>query len=95
MKYHLLTAAIAVLFSSSASADVSVESQDSNGDGKVTFQEFLDSHPKSIARNQSFVDRHQSVFTNADSNGDGVVDQSESQGGASGKTKESKHNKKQ
>lgn len=76
-----------------ASADVNVATQDADGDGKVTFEEFLESHDASIARNQAFIDRHKPVFDNADANDDGFVDASESQG-SGGKSKTGKADKK-
>ncbi|UWQ74155.1 EF-hand domain-containing protein [Leisingera sp. M658] len=87
-KALLIVAAGTLAFGASAAyADVSTETQDLNGDGVVTFEEFVDSHAAGIARTQAFLDRHRGIFDAADTNGDGVVDQSESQGGATGKVK--------
>lgn len=87
MKRILITLAAAAAFlATQANADVNVTVQDIDGDGRVTFEEFLESHDESIVRNQAFVDRHRSVFDNADVNNDGFVDASESQG-AGGKSK--------
>lgn len=88
MKITSILFTVASLFAATtASADVSVKTQDLNADGKVTFEEFLNSHDASYARNQAFTDRHKSIFDNADVNNDGVVDANESQGGSSGKSK--------
>ncbi len=89
MKLKLLIVAVSTLALNinAASADVSVDKQDLNKDGVVTFQEVIDSHPKSIKRTQAFMDRHRKIFEGADTNGDNSVDRSESQGGSTGKTK--------
>ena len=89
MKLNLLiiAAGTVALGVSVARADVSTDTQDLNGDGVVTFQEFIDSHATGIERTQAFVDHHRSIFSAADTNGDEVVDHSESQGGAAGKPK--------
>lgn len=76
----------AICAATMASADVNVATQDIDGDGMVTFEEFLESHDAGIARNQAFITRHQSIFDGADVNKDGFVDASESQG-AGGKAK--------
>ncbi len=95
MKLNLLiiAAGTVALGVSAARADVSTETQDLNNDGVVTFEEFMDSHDTGIARTQAFVDRHKGIFDAADTNGDEVVDQSESQGGATGKPKAKGANK--
>ena len=85
---RFIVAAGAVVFgASSVHADVSTGTHDLNGDGVVTFEEMLEYHPADIHRTQEFMDRHRSIFDGADTNGDGVVDASESQGGGAGKTK--------
>jgi len=68
-------------------ADVSTETHDLNQDGVVTFEEMLEYHPAGIDRTQAFIDRHRIIFDGADTNGDGVVDASENQGGGARKTK--------
>ena len=84
-------AAAAAFLATQAYADVNVDTQDLDGDGRVTFEEFLESHDASIARNQAFIDRHRPVFDNADANNDGFVDANESQGsGGKSKTGEDK-----
>lgn len=95
MKLNLLIIAAGTLALgvSAAHADVSTQTQDLNGDGTVTFEEFIDSHATGIERTQAFVDRHRSIFDAADTNGDAVVDDSESQGGAAGKSKKGKASK--
>ena len=94
MKRIFLALSIPALFAATiASADVNVTSQDADGDGRLTLDEFLESHDAGIARNQAFTDRHRSIFDNADVNGDGFVDGSESQG-TGGKTKTGKADKK-
>jgi hypothetical protein len=88
MKLHTILITTSVLFAATmAVADVNIKTQDLNGDGKVTFEEFLGSHDASIARNQAFIDRHKPIFDAADQNNDGVVDASESQGGTDKKSK--------
>ncbi len=77
----ILAAAMTLIAASGARSDVSVASQDLNKDGKVTFEEFVESHDAGIARNDAFIKRHRAVFDSADTNGDGVVDAAESQGG--------------
>lgn len=87
MRRTLILLAVTAAFSTSqASADVSVSTQDLDGDGRVTFEEFIESHDAGIARNQAFIDRHRPVFDGADVNKDGFVDAGESQG-SSGKPK--------
>lgn len=87
MKFNLLitTVGIVALGVSAARANVSTQTQDLNSDGVVTFQEFIDSHADGIKRTQAFIDRHRSIFDAADTNGDEVVDHSESQGGSKAK----------
>lgn len=94
MKRILLTLSIPAIFAATVvSADVNVAAQDADGDGRVTFEEFLDSHDAGIDRTQAFIDRHQPIFDSADVNNDGFVDASESQG-AGGKVKTGKADKK-
>ncbi|MEP3279826.1 MAG: hypothetical protein ABJN26_27950 [Stappiaceae bacterium] len=69
-----------------AHADVSTKTHDLNGDGVVTFKEVIEFHPASVERTPEFMDRHRGIFDSADTNGDGVVDQSENQGTGAGKT---------
>ncbi len=87
LNFLIIAAGTLALSASTAHADVSTDTQDLNGDGVVTFQEFIDSHATGIERTQAFVDRHRSIFDAADTNGDEVVDHSESQGGVAGKSK--------
>lgn len=89
MKLNILiiAAGTVALGIGAAHADVSTKTQDLNSDGVVTFQELMDSHATGIERTQAFVDRHKKIFDGADTNGDGVVDSSESQDGAAGKPK--------
>jgi Ca2+-binding EF-hand superfamily protein len=84
---YIIAASTIVLFSAGAQADVNVSTQDLNGDGTVTFEEFIDSHDSSIAHTDAFLARHRQVFDGADTNSDGVVDAGESQGGTTGKQK--------
>lgn len=95
MKPTVLIAALGIIAMSVsvARADVAVDTHDLNADGVVTFQEVVDSHGKSIARSKEFLDRHRKIFEGADTNGDGVVDRSESQGGSNGKSKAKRSNK--
>jgi hypothetical protein len=87
MKRILKTLAVAAFFlTTQAHADVNVATQDIDGDGRVTFKEFLESHDAGFARNEAFINRHRPVFDNADVNNDGFVDASESQG-SGGKSK--------
>jgi len=90
--FAILSAA-ALFVATQAHADVNVATQDLDGDGKVTFEEFLESHNAGITRNQEFIDRHKPVFDGADTNKDGYVDTSESQG-SGGKTKSGESKKK-
>lgn len=83
----ILLSAAAAFLTTQAIADVNVNTQDLDGDGKVTFEEFLESHDAGITRNQAFIDRHRPVFDGADVNKDGFVDASESQG-SGGKSKD-------
>lgn len=94
MKQILLALSIpAFCTASMARADVNVTAQDIDGDGKVTFEEFLESHEAGIARNQAFIDRHRPIFDGADVNNDGFVDARESQG-TGGKAKTGEADKK-
>lgn len=94
MKRILLALSIPTICAATVvSADVNVITQDADGDGRVTFEEFLESHDAGIARNQTFIDRHQPIFDSADVNNDGFVDASESQG-TGGKAKTDKADKK-
>lgn len=94
MKRILLAISIPAIGAAAvASAEVNVAAQDADGDGKVTFEEFLESHDAGITRKQAFIDRHQPIFDSADVNNDGFVDASESQG-AGGKLKTGKADKK-
>lgn len=94
MKRILLALSIPALCAATvASADVNVATQDANGDGMVTFEEFLESHDAGIARNQAFIDRHRPIFDGTDVNSDGFVDASESQG-TGGKVKSGNADKK-
>ncbi len=89
----VMASTAAVLIAAQANADVNVATQDLDGDGKVTFEEFLESHNAGITRNQAFIDRHRPVFDGADTNKDGFVDASESQG-SGGKPKAGESQKK-
>lgn len=94
MKHVFLALSIPAFFAATmASADVNVATQDIDGDGMVTFEEFLESHNSGIARNQAFIDRHRPIFDGADVNNDGFVDASESQG-TGGKVKKGGPDKK-
>lgn len=94
MKRIYLALSIPAIYAATvASAEVNVITQDANGDGKVTFEEFIESHDAGITRNQAFIDRHQPIFESADVNNDGFVDTSESQG-SGGKVKSGKADKK-
>ncbi len=92
MKPTLLLAAAGMIAASAinAHADVHVDVHDADGDGVVTFQEVVDYHGPGISRSQAFMDRHRAIFDGADTNGDGVVDRSESQGDGSGNKAKSK-----
>lgn len=94
MKRLLKILPVTVIFlATQSNADVNVKMQDLNGDGKVSFEEFLESHNASITRNAAFIERHRPIFDTADINKDGFVDSGESQG-PSGKSKANKSKKK-
>ncbi len=83
----ILSAGALALWASAGHADVSTETHDLNRDGVVTFEEMIEYHPASVERTQAALERHRRIFDGADTNGDGVVDQSENQGGGTGKPK--------
>lgn len=93
MKKLFISMASFAAFSGAASADISVNVHDLDGNGTVTLQEVIDFHDASITRSEAFLTRHTNMFEAADVNGDGVVDASESQDGTGSMKKGKKANK--